>query len=155
MSSDLIQWIAVLMFFLLFWGFTAGEAFWLKQRQWASFQRSLAFAVTSNLFGFFIGSGVVLALILFMFMLTFEKMTNPTLNEAVMWVLLSLVFIFPPFLLLLVKRLSLKIFKMETGRPAWRFSLITSLLIVFGSGLLPGAFLYIYLTYFDRVPGVR
>jgi len=137
------------MFFLLFWGFTFGEAFWLKQRKWASFQRSLAFSITSNLFGFFVGSGVVLALIMFLFMLTYEKLKNPSLNEAVMWVLVGLVFIIPPFLLLLIKRISLKIFKMETGRPAWLFSLISSLLVVFGSALVPSAFLYIYLTYFD------
>jgi hypothetical protein len=145
MSSNVIQWIAVLMFFLLFWGFTAGEAFWLKRRQWASLQRSLAFSITSNLFGFFIGSGVVLVLILFLFMLTFEQLKNPRLNEALAWVLVGLVFVVPPVLLMLVKRLSLKIFRMETSRPAWLFSLISSLLIVFGSALVPGVFLYVVL----------
>ena len=144
MSSDLVQWIAILIFFLLFWGFTFGEAFWLKQRQWASFQRSLAFSVTSNLFGFFVGSGVVLALIMFLFMLTYEKLKNPNLNEAVMWCWSGLFSLFRRSLLLLIKRISLKIFKMETGRPAWLFSLISSLLVVFGSRPAPSAFLYIF-----------
>jgi hypothetical protein len=149
MSADIIQWIAVLLYFLLFWGFTVGEAFWLKQRQWATFQKSLAFAISSNLLGFFTGTGVVFVIILILLMLTFEPMKNPRANEMVMWTGVALVLVFPPIMLTLVKRLLLKLFKIEKGRPAWIFSMISSVSVVFGSVLVPGIFLYIFLTYFD------
>lgn len=149
MSANAVQWIVVLVYFLLFWGFTAGEALWLKKREWAPFQKSLAFAIASNLFGFFAGSSIVFVIILVLLMLTFEPMKNPAGNEMIMWVGVALVFIIPPLLLTLVKRLLLKLFKMDAGRPVWMFSLVSSVLIVFGSVLVPSALLYIYLTFID------
>lgn len=149
MSANVIQWIVVLVYVLLFWGFTVGEAYWLKQREWATFQKSLAFAIASNLFGFFAGTSVVIVIILILLMLTFEPIRNPRSNEMVMWTGVALVFVIPPVLLTLVKRLLLKLFKLETGRPAWVFSMVSSVLIVFGSVLVPSVFLYIYLTFFD------
>lgn len=149
MSANAIQWIVVLVYFLLFWGFTVAEARWLKTREWGTFQRSLGFAIASNLFGFFAGSSVVFIIVLGLLMLTFEPMKNPAGNELVMWTGVAVAFIIPPLLLTLVKRLLLKLFKMETGRPAWMFSLVSSVLILFGSVLIEGIFLYVYLKYFD------
>lgn len=149
MSANAIQWIVVLVYFLLFWGFTVGEARWLKIRGWAPFQRSFAFAIASNLFGFFAGSSIVFVIIVGLFMLTYEPITNPGGNEMIMRVGVALVFIVPPLLLTLVKRLLLKLFKMESGRPAWVFSMVSSVLIVFGSVIIPSALLYFYLTFID------
>jgi hypothetical protein len=149
MSANAIQWIVVLVYFLLFWGFTVAEARWLKIRGWAPFQRSFAFAIASNLFGFFSGSSIVFLVILGLFMLTYEPMTNPRGNEMILWVGVVLVFIIPPLLLTLVKRLLLKLFKMESGHPAWVFSMVSSALIVFGSVIVPTALLYVYLTFID------
>lgn len=149
MSSNAVQWIVVLLYFLLFWGFTVGEAFWLKNRAWATFQRSFGFSIASNLFGFFAGSSIVFVIILLLFMITFEPMKNPRANEMIAWVGVVLVFTVPPLLLTLVKRLLLKLFRMETGRPVWVFSLVSSFLVVFGSVLIPSIFLYVFLTYFD------
>lgn len=149
MSANVIQWIALLVYFLLFWAFTVGEASWLKQREWAPFQRALAFAIASNLFGFFAGTGVVFVILLVLIMLTFEPLKNPNNQEFIMWVGVALVFVIPPVLLTLVKRLLLKLFKMETGRPVWVFSMVSSVLVVFSSVLVPSVFLYIYLSFFD------
>jgi hypothetical protein len=82
-------------------------------------------------------------------MLTYEPMTNPRGNEMILWVGVVLVFIIPPLLLTLVKRLLLKLFKMESGHPAWVFSMVSSALIVFGSVIVPTALLYVYLTFID------
>lgn len=149
MSANAIQWIVVLVYFLLFWGFTVGEARWLKTQGWAPFQKSFAFAIASNLFGFFAGSSIVFVIILGLFMLTYEPIKNPAGNEMIMWVGVALVFIIPPLLLTLVKRLLLKLFKMESGHPAWVFSMVSSVLIVFGSVIVPSAMLYFYLTFID------
>lgn len=143
MSSNAIQWIAVLIFFLFFWGFNVAEALWLSKRGWAAFGKSLAFSISSNLLGFFAGSAVVFVVILIMFMLVFEPVPNKTANEAVMWVGVVLAFIFPPIFLLLLKRLLLKIFKMDTDRPAWSFSAVSSFLVVFVPALVLVLFFYL------------
>jgi hypothetical protein len=141
--ADTIQWLAVIIFFLAFWGFTFGEAAWLKKRGWADFGRALSFTVSSNLLGFFIGSFVVFVIILILLMLTFEPVKNANAQEFIMWVGVVLALIFPPIFLLLVKRLLLKLFKMDAGRGAWGFSALSSILIVSASVVLPAGFLYI------------
>ena len=147
MLADTIQWLAVIIFFLIFWGFTFGEAFWLKKRGWAEFGRALSFTVSSNLLGFFIGSFVVFVLILILFMMVFEPVANPRAQEFIMWVGVVLAFVFPPIFLMLVKRLLLKLFKMDTGRKVWGFSALSSILIVFASVAVPAGFLYIILKF--------
>lgn len=147
--ADAIQWLAVIIFFLVFWGFTFGEAAWLKKRGWAEFARALTFTVTSNLLGFFIGTFVVFVLILLLFMITFEPVGGPKTQELVAWSGVILALIFPPVFLLLVKRLLLKLFKMDTGRPVWKFSAVSSVLIVFASVVVPSVFIYILLKFFD------
>jgi hypothetical protein len=145
--ADTIQWLAVIIFFLIFWGFTFGEAVWLKKRGWADFARALSFTVSSNLLGFFIGSFVVFVLILILLMLTFEPVTNAKAQEFIMWIGVVLAFIFPPISLILVKRLLLKLFKMDTGRRVWKFSALSSVLIVCASVAVPSGFLYIILKF--------
>jgi hypothetical protein len=147
MLANTIQWLAVTIFFLVFWGFTFGEAAWLKKRGWAEFTRALSFTVTSNLLGFFIGWAVVFVILLILLMLTFEPVKNATANEFIMWSGVVLALIFPPIFLMLVKRLLLKLFKMDTGRRVWGFSALSSVLIVFSSVVVPSAFLYIILKF--------
>lgn len=143
MSATTIEWLAVVIFFLVFWGFTFCEAAWLSKRGWAGFSRALAFTISTNLLGFFIGSTVVFVIILILLMLTFEPVKNPSANEFIMWVGLILALIFPPIFLLLVKRLLLKLFKMDAGRGVWRYSALSSVLIVVASVAVPWAFLYV------------
>jgi|GEM_PF-941346 len=150
MLADTIQWLAVIIFFLIFWGFTFGEAFWLKKRGWAEFARALSFTVSSNLLGFFIGWFVVFVIILILLMLTFEPVKNAKTQEFIIWVGTVLVFIFPPIFLMLVKRLLLKLFKMDAGRKVWGFSALSSILIVFASVAVPAGFLYIILKIFPK-----
>lgn len=147
MSANAIEWIAVLIFFLFFWGFNFAEALWLSKRGWAAFGKSLAFSVTSNLLGFFTGSAVVFIVILILFMLVFEPIPNATANEAVAWSGVVLALIFPPIFLMLLKRLLLKVFKMDSGRPAWGFSAISAVFVVFASVAVPSLFLYIVLKF--------
>lgn len=148
MSADTIQWLAVIIFFLVFWGFTFGEAKWLSQRGWAAFSRALAFTVSSNLLGFFIGSFVVFVIILILLMLTFEPVKNPRTQDLLAWTGVVLALIFPPIFLMLVKRLLLKLFKMDADRRVWGFSALSSVLIVFGSVIAPSVFLYVILKIF-------
>jgi hypothetical protein len=145
--ADTIQWLAVIIFFLIFWGFTFGEAAWLKKRGWAEFGRALSFTVSSNLLGFFIGWFAVFVIMLILLMLTYEPVKNAAANELIMGVGVALVFIFPPIFLMLVKRLLLKLFKMDTGRRVWGFSALSSILIVFASVAVPAGFLYIVLKF--------
>ena len=143
MNGAGIEWLVVILFFLVFWGSTAGEAAWLSKRGWATFARSLAFAISSNLTGLFIGSFVVFVILGILLMFTFEPVEDRRANELIMWIGVILALIFPPLFLVLVKRLFLKLFKMDAGRKVWGFAVLSSILIVFGSVLVPWAAIYL------------
>lgn len=142
MSANAIEWTGVILFFLIFWLFTFGEAAWLSKRGWATFGKSLAFSITTNLSGLIIGTIAVFLILLFMLMLTFEPKGGRSATEAMMWVGLILLFIFPPIFLMLTKRLCLRFFQMGKDRPAWTFSAMSSFLTVFVSAGLPSLLLY-------------
>lgn len=142
-AVNAIQWLVVLLFFVCFWGFIIGEAFWLSRKGWAATGRSFAFSVTSNITGFIIGSIVVFVILAIMLMITFEPVKDRQTTESLMWIGVVLALLFPPVFLLLVKRLLLKLFKMDTDRKVWLFCLVSSVLIVFASVLIPSAAIYV------------
>ena len=147
-ASNTIEWIVILLFFVLFWAFTAAEALWLSKRGWATLGRASGFAIGSNLIGFFVGTFVVFVTFMLMMMLAFEPTKNATTTEVLMWIGVGLSLVFPPIFLLLVKRLLLKLFSMDTGRRAWAFSTVSSFLIVYISVLVPALAFYIALKIF-------
>lgn len=149
MFAEAVPWIAFFLFFAAFWGLTFLEAFWLSRRGWAVFSRSLTFAISSNLLGLFIGASVVFVILLILFMLTLEPIKNPAANEFIMWMGVVLALVFPPIFLTLTKRLLLRLFKLGGGQRLWRFSIASSVLMVFVSIAVPAAFVYLSLKIFS------
>lgn len=137
MSANATEWIGVVAFFLIFWVLTFGEAAWLSKKGWAPFGTSFLFSLITNLVGLVIGSTAVGIILLFMFMLVFEPKGGRSMTEAMMWIGVFLVFLFPPIFLMLTKRLSLRIFKMGNDRPVWVFCAAASFITVFLCAGLP------------------
>lgn len=129
--SNASEWLSVVVFFLVFWGLTLGEAAWLNKKGWANFGTSFLFSLITNLVGLVIGSIAVGIILLFIVMLTFEPKGGRAVTESLMWIGVFLVFLFPPIFLMVTKRLSLRIFKMGEGRPVWVFCAVTSFITVF------------------------
>lgn len=132
MSSVGLEWLVILIFFLFAFGLTFAEAFWLDKKNWATFGKSLAFALTTNAVGFFVGFFVlfVVFLLIFMFVWDGSAQNNKYGNELIIAALIF-GFLFFPVFLALCKRLFLKILKIQIGRAAWIFSFASSFLIVF------------------------
>jgi hypothetical protein len=131
MSANALEWIVVLMFLLLAFGLTFVEAIWLNKNSWANFGKSLAFAVATNVIGFFAGFCVLFVIGLGIFMFVWDGAINKY-RYGETFLLAGIVFgvLFFPLFLALCKRLFLKILKIQTGKAAWVFSFVSSFLIV-------------------------
>ncbi len=145
MSIVTKEWIAVLIFVLCFLGYSVGEAVWLKRKGWASLGRSLAFAAATNFFGYAIGFFVLFVVFGVVLAMAWDGSLNQfPLNDYGIAVVLILAVLFVPVLLALSKRLLLKLFKLQTGKSAWLFSILSAILILIFSIGLPILFLYVF-----------
>ncbi|MGC2235489.1 MAG: hypothetical protein WA584_04980 [Pyrinomonadaceae bacterium] len=138
MSSVALEWLVILMFLLFVFGLTFAEAFWLSKKNWTTFGKSLAFALTTNAVGFFVGLFVLFVVfgLMLMFSLDGSLQRNP-LGEAGIIVAMVFGVLFFPVFLALCKRLFLKILKIREGKAAWIFSFASSFLIVFLALVVP------------------
>ena len=142
-GSQAREWLGIFAFVLMVCALTLGEAFWLDKKGWASFGKSLAFAVVTNLIGFAVGLFVLFAAAMIVFMLVMGndgtgggEGTNPYILASVVFGLLFL-----PVFLAVCKRAFLKFMKMQAGGAAWGFSLtsaLTTALVSFGVPVLLG-----------------
>lgn len=130
MSSVALEWLIVLLFFLFVFGLTFGEARWLHKKGWTNFAKAFAFAVTTNVIGFFGGFFVMFVAIggMLMFSLDGSLQNNPLGDAGIISALVFAVLFFPVFLAL-CKRLFLRILKIQTGKSAWVFSFVSSFLL--------------------------
>src|SRR5437016_5488233 len=114
MSSVGLEWLVILMFLMFAFGLTFAEAFWLSKKNWATFGKSLAFALTTNAVGFFVGLFVLFVVfgLMLMFSLDGSLQRNP-LGEA--GIIIAMVFgvLFFPIFLALCKGIFLKILKIQ------------------------------------------
>jgi hypothetical protein len=138
MSSVALEWLFVFMFFLFAFGLTFAEAIWLSKNNWAAFGKALGFTVTTNVIGFFIGFAVIFVVFVILLMLVFDNSIN-NLPHGDLSIIVALVFaaLFFPLILALCKRLFLRIFKMQAGKPAWLFSLASAFTLAFLSLVVP------------------
>ena len=85
MSSVALEWLVVFIFLLFAFGLTFVEAFRLSKKNWASFGKSLAFALTTNVVGFCAGFFVlfVVFLLIFMFVWDGSAQNNKYGNELI------------------------------------------------------------------------
>ena len=138
MSGAAKEWAVVLSFLFAAFGLTILEAFLINRKGWAGFGRSLGFSVFTKFIGFavdffvmFVAFGVVAA------MAWDGSLEKFPLHDYGIGAFLSFGVLFFPLFLMLCKRLFLKIFKLQTGRAAWLFSLAASFAIFIISFGLP------------------
>ena len=147
MSEIAIEWIALLLFLVLFVGVIVAEMQWLVRKGWASSGRAVGFVMVTDLLGFGIGSGVVLAIFVIMLMMTFGPAgRGGDSPESYYWIAIIFAVIFPPIFLITAKRLFLLIFKIKSGKTAWIYSLLSSFL-VFVIVLVPPPLVYYLIGY--------
>ncbi len=145
--SDIIQLIPILLCLLLFIGAIIAEVQWLQRKGWTTSGKAIGYVLTTDLLGFGIGSFFVLVIFFIMFMMVMGSAGRGSDIPESAYIASSLVgIIFPPVILLLLKRLFLLIFKIRSGRPAWIYSLVSSLLIMFVV-LIPPTLIYVLIAY--------
>lgn len=131
MSQIAIQWVPIIVFLVLFAGVVIAEVQWLIRKGWATPGRSVAYVLVTDLLGFGIGSLVIMIVFLIALMMAFGPAgTGSDAPEAAYWAAGIAALILPPAALFLTKRLFLLIFKIQTDRSAWGYSLVSSILII-------------------------
>jgi hypothetical protein len=147
MSQIPIDWIAFFLFLILFVAVIPAEVLWLVRKGWATLGKSIAYVLVTDLLSFGIGSSVVLGLVFLMFMLVMGPAgTGSNVPESVYVATTIMAIIFPPVFLILIKRVFLLIFKMSSGKAAWIYSILISLLKI-AAVLLPPAVVYFGFVY--------
>ena len=147
MSKTIVEWIALLLFLLLFIGVAIGEMQWLVRKRWATSGTSTAYVLITDLLGLGVGSFVVFTIIFILFMMVMGPAgTGSSTPDIAYWAVSLIAIIFPPIILILLKRLGLLIFKIRSGKSAWLYSLITSILIVLIVVVPPPIFFYLIVT---------
>ena len=144
MSGTIVEWIALLLFLILFVGTIIAEVQWLVRKGWATSGRATGFVITTDMLGFCIGGTVVFVILGILLMMTFGPAgRGSTAPEAAYWVVSANAIIVPPVILFISKRLFLLIFKIKSGMTAWLYSLVSSVLIILVVLIPPPLFLYL------------
>jgi hypothetical protein len=143
-SANTLEYLVILVWFVLFVGLTFAEGVWLNRQGWAGMAKAISFSAVTNLIGFMAGGVVVFITFLLMLMMTFDKKMSSALGgEGGIIVLLIAGVVTGPLVLTLSKRLFLRIFKMRTGSSAWIFSVVSSVVVVLITVLVPTAVAYV------------
>jgi hypothetical protein len=144
MSGVTREWAVVLIFFVAVFGVTILEAFLISRNGWAGFGRALAFSVVTNLIGFAVGTFVIFVVVGVVMAMAWDGSIQkfPSGDFGIGAFLVFGILFFPAFLML-CKRLFLKLFKIQTGKTAWLFSLAGAVLIFIISQGLPALAAYL------------
>jgi hypothetical protein len=139
------EWIVFFSFFLFVVGFTVVEAVWLNNKGWARFGRSFGFSALTNFIGYAVGFFVLFVVFGVILAMAWDgSLKNFPLGDFGIWAVLILGALFTPALLTICKRAFLSILKIQNGKPAWLYSVASSLLgltISLGVPILLGYFL--------------
>lgn len=142
-----IEWIAVLLFLLLFAGMTVAEILWLIKQGWASSGKAAAYVLITNLLAFGIGTVVIMSAFMAAIIMLFGPAGRGSdAPEAAYWAALAVGVLVPPVTLFLLKRVGLALFKMRSGKTAWTYSLAISFIIFAVVLIPPPLILYIVIT---------
>ncbi len=147
MSGTIVEWIALLLFLILFVGVIIAEVQWLVRKGWATSGLAVAYVMLTDLLGFCVGGFVAFAIFGILLMMTFGPAgRGSTAPEAAYWAVSAIAIIVPPIILFILKRLFLLIFKIKAGKTAWLYSLVSSILIILVVLVPPSVFFYLIVT---------
>ena len=150
MFITVIEWIAFLFYLLLFVGVVVAEVRWLIRKGWATSGRSIGYVITTDLLGVGIGSGVVLTIFFIMFMMVMGPAGRGGDSPEFAYVIgMIFMVIFPPIFLIAAKRLFLLIFKIRSGKSAWIYSLVSSIVIILVL-VIPPPLIYYFLDFLTK-----
>lgn len=143
MSAITIEWIAIFLFLLLFVGVIVAEVQWLVRKGLASSGSAAGFVLVSDLLAFGIGSFVVFVIFFIMFMMVMGPAgRGGNAPEYAYWITSAIAIMFPPAILIIFKRIFLAVFKIRSGKPAWVYSIVSSILIIVVLVVLPALALF-------------
>lgn len=143
LSATTIEWIAVGIFFTGLFVLSLAEGGWLNKRSSVPFGKAFAFAFATNTFAISIGFFVSFVILAVLMMLAFGgSLEGLSGNDWRIWTAVITAFLFPVALLIGVKRLGLRIFKMTSVRSPWAFSASASIVFLAAATSLPIAFVY-------------
>ena len=148
MSKVPIDWISFFLLIVLIVAAILAEIRWLSRHGWATSGLATGYVFTTSLLGLGIGLSVVMVLFLAMFMMVMGPAGRGSdVPEATYWLTTAIAIVLPPVILVLIKRIFLSIFKIRSGRPAWIYSAISSILMILIVFVPPTAifFLFVYI----------
>lgn len=145
MSGQTKEWLVFFVFLFLAVGLTFIEAIWLNRKGWTNFGKAFAFAVATNVIGFFVGFFVMFVVFGVILAMAWDgSLQEQPLGDAGIIAAILFGVLFFPIFLALCKRLFLKILKIQTGKQASIFSFAGSFLIVFLSLGVPVLLIYLF-----------
>jgi len=131
MSLVALEWLIVLLGLLLFVGVIVADIFWLVRKDWASAGRATAFVLVTDIIGTIVGTVIVMTIVLIAFMMVMGPAgTGSNVPEWAYVLCIILAVIIPPFVLIGLKRLFLRILSIGTGRSPWLYSIVSSILTI-------------------------
>lgn len=147
MAGTIVEWVALFLLIFLFVGAVIAEVQWLIRKGWTTSGRATGFVITTDLVGLGAGSLVILTAFVAMFMMVMGPAGRGSdVPESVYLAVSIAAIITMPFILILVKRLFLLIFKIKSGKAAWLYSLVSSILIIIVVLIPPPLILYLIVT---------
>jgi hypothetical protein len=130
MSAALIEGIPIVLFFLLLVGSIIGEVLWLVRKEWTTSGRAIAYVMLTDLISLFLGGFVVMVVFMILLMMTLGPAGRGSDAPEIAYIATMVAaVVLPPAILFLLKRILLALFKIRSGRAAWIYSLVVSLLV--------------------------
>jgi hypothetical protein len=143
MSSNVVEWLAVTLFFICFFGFSLLESFWLNKKNLVPFPRAFSFSFVTNILsvsvGFFVSFAIFAVLLMLAFGGTLQELPP---NDPRIWTAVTVAALFPLLLLILAKRLMLRLFKLVSVGSPWTFSIAASVAFLLTVSTVPSLFIY-------------
>ena len=147
MAGTIVEWAAFFLAILLFIGSIIAEVQWLSRNGWATTSRATGFVMVSDIVGLGVGGTIVLVAFFGMFMMVMGPAgRGGDSPESAYWVVSAIAMIFPAAIYFFVKRISLLIFKIGSGKSVWLYSLAATVLMFFVVLVPPPLLVYFVVT---------
>lgn len=142
--TNLIEWSFLWAFFLLIIGSMFAEAAWLSKKAWTNFGKAFVFSALSSFIGFFVSSIVVFICVIALLPLMFDNTVQDSFqtHSGAIMIIGIFALLFTPVFLIICKRIFLTVLKIQTGKAAWLYALVSSILIIVVSFGVPVLLIY-------------
>jgi hypothetical protein len=138
-----INIVIVAIFFACLFGFSFAEAAWLNKKNLIQYGKAFAFSFTTNIFSITIGFFFSLLIFFVLLALAWDGTLNQISgNDWRIWGAVVVALLLPVVLLILVKRLGLRLFKMGSVGSPWLFSAAASVIFMLFATSIPVLFLF-------------